>query len=120
MMWMWVFVTVLSSTAGDLLSAKGMALHGEIQDFGPKGMAAVIRYIVTHKLVVSGIVCNAISFLSFVALLSTAELSFAVPATALSYIFKTVLARWYLQERIDWRRWAGILLITLGVRLWRG
>lgn len=117
MRWMWVFITVGSSTAGDLLSAKGMTLHGEIEDFGPKGMAQVIRYIVTHKLVVIGIVCNAVSFLSFVALLSTSELSFAVPATALSYIFKTVLARWYLQEQIDWRRWAGILLITFGVIL---
>lgn len=117
MRWAWVFVTVIAGTAGDLLSAKGMTLHGEIEDFGPMGMAHVLRYIVTHKLVVTGIVCNAISFLSFVALLSTAELSFAVPATALSYIFKTVLARWYLKEEIQWQRWAGILLITCGVVL---
>lgn len=117
MRWMWVFITVISSTAGDLVSAKGMTQHGEIENFGPKGMAQVICYIVTHKLVVAGIVCNAVSFLSFIALLSTAELSFAVPATALSYIFKTVLARWYLQERIDWRRWVGIFLITFGVIL---
>jgi drug/metabolite transporter (DMT)-like permease len=115
--WIWVFVTVAAGTAGDLLSAAGMTQHGEIEDFGPRGIASVLRYIVTHKLVVGGIVCNAVSFLSFLALLSTAELSFAVPATALSYIFKTILARLYLKEQIDWRRWAGILLITLGVVL---
>lgn len=117
MTWMWVFITVIASTAGDVLSAKGMTLHGEIEDFGPHGIVRVVRYILTHKLVVTGIVCNAISFFAFVALLRTAELSFAVPATALSYIFKTLLARWYLNEEIHWQRWAGILLITLGVIL---
>lgn len=115
MRWIWVFVTVAAGTAGDLLSARGMNLHGEITDFRPSGIARVLRYIVTHKLVVSGIVCNAISFFSFIALLSTAELSFAVPATALSYIFKTILARWYLHEEIAWQRWAGTLLIAIGV-----
>lgn len=117
MRWTWVFVTIIAGTAGDLFSAKGMALHGEIDDFGPRGILRILHYIVTHKLVVVGILCNAISFLSFVALLSTAELSFAVPATAMSYIFKTILARWFLEERIRWRRWAGIALITLGVVL---
>ncbi|MGC1869579.1 MAG: DMT family transporter [Acidobacteriaceae bacterium] len=117
MRWIWVFVTVAAGTAGDLLSAAGMTQHGEIEDFGPRGIVRVLRYIATHKLVVGGIVCNAISFGSFLALLSTAELSFAVPATALSYIFKTILARLYLKERIDWRRWAGIILITVGVVL---
>jgi len=112
-----VFVTVAAGTAGDLLSAKGMTLHGEIDDFGPRGIARILRYIATHKLVVGGIVCNAVSFGSFLALLSTAELSFAVPATALSYIFKTILARLYLKEKIQWRRWAGIILITVGVVL---
>ena len=112
-----MFVTVASSTAADLLSAKGMTLHGEIEDFGPRGVVRVLRYIMTHKLVVTGIICNAISFGAFLALLSTAQLSFAVPATALSYIFKTILARMYLQEQIDWRRWVGIILITVGVIL---
>ncbi|MES2220375.1 MAG: DMT family transporter [Acidobacteriota bacterium] len=117
MRWTWLFVSVAAGTAGDLLSAKGMTLHGEIEDFGPRGIVRVLRYMATHKLVVGGIVCNAISFGSFLALLSTAELSFAVPASALSYIFKAILARLYLKEQIDWRRWGGIVLITVGVIL---
>lgn len=115
MRWIWVFVTVTSSTYGDLVSAKGMVLHGEITDFRPRGIMRILQYIVTHKLVVAGIVANAISFFSFIALLSTAELSFAVPATAMSYIFKTILARFYLNEKIPWQRWAGTVLIAIGV-----
>jgi uncharacterized membrane protein len=117
MRWMWLAVSVISGTMGDLLSAKGMAVHGEIQDFGPRGMARVLRYITTHPLVVAGIAINAVSFFSFLALLSVAELNFAVPATALSYILKTVLAARYLGECVLAHRWVGAVLVMVGMVL---
>ena len=117
MRWTWLAITVLSGTVGDLVSAKGMVAHGEIEHFGPRRMARLLRYVLTHRLILTGIVFNAISFFSFMALLSVAELSFAVPATALSYILKTALAEWYLGERITWRRWAGAVLVACGVVL---
>jgi bacterial/archaeal transporter family protein len=117
MRWVFVFATVLSGTVGDVLSAKAMAMGGEIDDFSPRGIASIIRYVFTHRLLIIGIVCNAVSFVTFLALLSVAELSFAVPATALAYIFKTVLARLYLGECVTWRRWAGAVLVGIGVIL---
>jgi drug/metabolite transporter (DMT)-like permease len=115
--WIWLAITVLSGTLGDLVSAKGMAAHGEIEHFRPERLARLLRYIATHRLILAGIVANTISFFSFMALLSVAELSFAVPATALSYILKTALAEWYLGERVTARRWTGALLVALGVFL---
>lgn len=117
MKWVWIVVTVLSGTIGDLVSAKGMAIHGELDDFGPGGLAHIMRYIVTHPLVAGGIFSNAIAFFSFMALLSVSDLSFAVPVTALSYIVKTVCAKWYLNEQITWRRWAGAVLVAIGIIL---
>lgn len=117
MRWVFVLATVVSSTIGDVLSAKAMAMGGEIDDFSPRGIARIIRYLFTHRLLIIGIICNAISFFTFLALLSVAELSFAVPATALSYILKTVLARVYLGECVTWRRWAGAVLVGVGVIL---
>jgi drug/metabolite transporter (DMT)-like permease len=117
MKWIWVLITVLSTTIGDLVSAKGMALYGEIEDFGPRGIARITRYIVTDPLVAGGIFSNAIAFVSFMALLSVSDLSFAVPVTASSYILKTVCAQWYLQERISWRRWAGVVMVAVGIVL---
>ncbi len=61
--------------------------------------------------------CMAVSFFAFMALLAVADLSFAVPATAASYVVETVLAKWILKERVDSRRWAGALLVTCGVAL---
>lgn len=117
MKWMWVLITVLASTVGDLISAKGMVQHGEIRDMGPRGLARIVRYMATHKLVVGGIGSNAISFGAFLGLLSVSNLSFAVPVTALSYVLKTFLARVYLKECVTWRRWAGAILVTIGVIL---
>jgi drug/metabolite transporter (DMT)-like permease len=117
MRWIWLFVCVVSATLGDTWSAQGMAERGEIEDFGPRGLAKFLHYIVTHRVVLAGIVANAISFISFLALLTVAPLSFAVPATAISYILKTALAEWYLHEKVGWLRWSGALLVALGVYL---
>ena len=117
MKWLWLAITVFSGTIGDVLCARGMAMHGELDDFRPTGIARILRYIVTHKIVLAGIAGDAVSFFSFLALLSVTELNFAVPATALSYVFKTALARWYLRERVSWGRWAGAILVASGIVL---
>lgn len=117
MKWVWVVVSVISGTFGDLLSAHGMAEHGEIQSFKLHGLARIIRFIFTHKVVLAGIAANAVSFLSMLALLSVAPLSFAVPATAMSYIFKTILARPMLGEHVTPRRWMGVVLVSIGIAL---
>ena len=46
-----------------------------------------------------------------------ANLSFAVPATAFSYVLETALAKYILKEHIGWRRWAGASLVGCGVLL---
>jgi uncharacterized membrane protein len=59
----------------------------------------------------------AVSFFSFLKLLEVADLSFAVPATAASYVIETVLARLILKEQVGPRRIAGTLLVGFGVAL---
>lgn len=46
-----------------------------------------------------------------------ADLSFAVPATAGSFVLETILARVLLKEAVDLRRWTGACLIAFGVAL---
>lgn len=117
MRWLWVVLVVVSGTLGDALSAKGMAERGEIQEFNPVAVARVMQYICTHPAVLGGIGANAVSFLSFLILLAIAPLSFAVPATAFSYILKTVVAHFWLGERVDRSRWIGVALVACGIVL---
>jgi drug/metabolite transporter (DMT)-like permease len=48
-------------------------------------------------------------------LVSIAPMTFAVPMSAATFIPETLLARYLLRERVDWRRWTGIALIVVGV-----
>ena len=117
MIWLLLLLSVFSGTAGDLLTAKGMSDHGEIHDFRPAAVLRVAGVLSRNFYMVSGILTQAVSFFSFVALLGVAELSFAVPATALGNVAKTLFAKLFLREEVGWRRWAGALLVTCGVCL---
>jgi drug/metabolite transporter (DMT)-like permease len=59
----------------------------------------------------------AVSFFAFIKLVSIAPLSFAVPVSAATFVPETILARFYLKEAVDWRRWSGAGLIMIGVIL---
>jgi uncharacterized membrane protein len=115
--WLLVLVSILSGTAGDLLTAKSMRDHGEISDFRLGAVAGVGARLARDFSMITGVVAQAVSFFSFVALLGVAELSFAVPATALGNVAKTLFAKIFLNEYVSWRRWAGALLVAFGVYL---
>src|ERR1700691_262847 len=54
-------------------------------------------------------------FASYLTALSWADLTFVLPATAFGNVIVAFLARFWLQEPISLQRWAGIVLITVGV-----
>lgn len=101
MMLQWALVAgvVLSTVCADLLQSHGMRRGGA-------------RWKVPLS-----IVFMATSFFCFTQLLKVADLSFAVPATAASFVLETLLARWILKESVTPRRWAGALLVAAGVAL---
>lgn len=117
MKWLWIAITVASGSLGDVLSAYGMSQYGVVHDFSPSRMRRLLGFIVSHRSLVLGIISNAVSFISFMVLLSLAPLSFAVPITALGYIVRTVLAKIYLHEYVGAKRWAGAILVAAGVIL---
>lgn len=115
--WALILFTVFSSSAGDILCAKGMSQGGELSYDGPSAVGRAIRYIVTRRMVILGGICYAISFFALLGLLSIAQLSVAIPATALGFVVDTIGARFILHEHIPWKRWAGVLCVTAGVVL---
>lgn len=115
--WGLILCTVFVSSCGDILCAKGMSQGGELSDFGPSGVLRVIRYIVTRKLVILGGLCYAVAFFSLLGLFTVAQLSVAVPATALSFVVDTLGAHFVLKENFPWKRWIGVILVSVGVVL---
>lgn len=117
MKWLLVGLIVICNTISDVLNTHGMKKHGEVCDFRPRGIGRLLAAIMRNRHVVGGIVAGAISFFALMMLLSIANLSFAVPATAASYLLEVMLAKLILKEDVTWMRWAGASLVAGGVAL---
>ncbi|PYT18445.1 MAG: hypothetical protein DMG59_04400 [Acidobacteria bacterium] len=115
--WILVGIVVASTIAADLLQSVEMKRHGEIRDFRPRGIARVLATLAQKKFLIIAVACMAVSFFAFMTLVEVADLSFAVPASAASIAFETVLARLVLKEQVDSRRWLGAGLVAIGVLL---
>ncbi len=113
MNWFLVAVIVGSTVAADVLQSREMKSHGEVRDLGPGTAFALVR----RWPLILAVFFMAISFFAFMTLLSVADLTFAVPATAATYVFETILARYYLKERVTWKRWTGAALVAGGVAM---
>lgn len=113
MKWLFVALIVGSTIVCDFLQATAVKAHGEI-DITERGVFP--RLFRQWRLILS-IAFMALSFFSFTQLLAIADLSFAVPATALTIPAETFMARTLLKENVGAKRWAGALLVALGVLL---
>lgn len=116
MRWMLVAIMVAATVLSDLLQSHEMKRAGE-QSVGARGLARLLRAIVERRFLMLAIACMAVSFFSFMALVRVEPLSFAVPASAASFVLETVLAKLVLKERVGFARAAGALIVLAGVVL---
>jgi drug/metabolite transporter (DMT)-like permease len=117
MRWLLVAIIAVSNTLGDVLNTAGMKRQGEVEELGVRGWTGMIRKIFRNPLVLGGFAAMAVSFFALLSLLSITTVSFAVPATAISYLLETLLAKYILREDVRWRRWAAATLVACGVVL---
>jgi multidrug transporter EmrE-like cation transporter len=114
MKWLLIGIIVASTTVGEVLQAAGMRRHGEIRDFRPGAIGRALTVLARNRFVIAAV---AVSFFAYLGLLTIADLSFAVPATAVTYVLETVLAKYVLKEHVNWLRWVGASLVICGVAL---
>jgi drug/metabolite transporter (DMT)-like permease len=117
MTWLLIGIMVGATTAGELLQAMGMRRHGEIHDFRPGAVGRALAMMARNRFVIGSMACMAASFFAFMKLLAIADLSFAVPVSAVTYVLETVLAKYLLKEHVTWLRWTGASLVVCGVAL---
>jgi len=117
MKWAMVAVISASTALAEVFQSAGMKDHGEIQDFRPEAIVGHLSRLMRNPNILAAVASLAVSFFVFLALISISELSFAVPATAATYVLETILAKYFLREHVDWRRWAGAALVAFGIAL---
>jgi multidrug transporter EmrE-like cation transporter len=110
-------IVVLGTSGGEVAVTHAMKQIGEVRSFALRPLLGFLRCALGERWFWLGIGLLALSFFSLLALLSWKDVSFVIPASALTYVTGALAAKWLLGERLSPWRWAGILLVTLGVAL---
>jgi drug/metabolite transporter (DMT)-like permease len=109
-----------------LATLAGVVIFGSLGDVCLKhGMAAfpgitlatwpILFHAIFNPKVALGIALLIAFFACYLSSLSFADLTYVLPATSVGYIGMAFLARFVLHEQISPLRWAGIVLIAMGV-----
>lgn len=112
-----VAFAALSAAIGESLLSFGMKKFGPLNETDASHWLMLISSVVKNPYIFSGIFFLAIFFFLYLAALSWADLSFVLPITALSYLFAAFFAKYFLKEDVTWLRWAGTIVIVLGIVL---
>jgi drug/metabolite transporter (DMT)-like permease len=116
-----LFLVVVSGTGGEICVTRAMKHVGEVTDFRPLAVIRVILRAMKLPWMWVGISMMALAFFSLLAVLSIENVSFVVPVTALNYAAGALGGKFFLGERVTLRRWAGVLVVCIGVTLvWLG
>ena len=107
-------IVILAGTGGEILVAHAMKQAGRAQTATRSAVIPVLERAF-RPVMWMGLALQALAFFALLALLSWADLSFVVPATALSYVVGAAGSALFLRERVNRTRWAGVLLVCLGV-----
>jgi drug/metabolite transporter (DMT)-like permease len=115
--WRLAALTSICNTIGDVLNTAGMKREPEVEKLNLHSLVAMLSRIVRNPLVIGGVASLTVGFFAMMSLLSIANVSFAVPATAISFVLETLLAKYILKEDVGLRRWAAATLVACGVVL---
>jgi drug/metabolite transporter (DMT)-like permease len=102
---------VVFSAMGDVCLSRGM------KNIGAVSVSHLFSLIpaLFNPWIMLGILFLLGFFATYSATLSWADLTYAVPATAFSYVLIAILSIFLLGENVTITRWGGIILVTLGV-----
>lgn len=118
-LWMAISMIVLASSIGDVLLSISMKRIGDLDELrSRRGLLAVIGTIFREKQFLLAIACMSVGFFSLLTALSWGDASLVGPASAsLTFMVSALLAKFFLKEQVDHRRWISALLVCVGVVL---
>ncbi len=112
-----VFLMVLTSSVGDVLLSKGMKQVGSVNVASPALLATAFVHTITNGMIWLGILSFLLFFVCYMLVLSWADYSYVMPASAMVYAIVPLLGYALLGEAVTSTRWAGVGCICLGVML---
>jgi len=112
-----LLVGLFFESVGVVCLKKGITEMGAINGFSLTEIVRVVKSGITNKHILLGVLFEALFFGCLLLLMSRGDVSFVWPLTALSFVFTTFAAVWFLGEKVSSARWIGVVLILIGAGL---
>lgn len=111
-----LIIAMAATTLADILMSKLMRSSPEINDITAiEELKLIAVYMLTSKIFWLAITVSIVFLSLWLYVLSYEDLSFAMPMTAMTYVFNAFLAGPLLNERLTAARWIGTIVIGIGV-----
>ncbi len=110
-----ILFSISIAVAGQILLKIGINRIGIVDFSGLEALKQLFFGVIKSPLVISGLFLYVISAAIWLVVLSAVDLSFAYPFIGLTYVMVLILSRFILKEDVNPIRWAGALIITIGV-----
>jgi len=110
-------IATAAAAVGQIFVRQGMQQVGSLEAYAPAALMGYLGQALSNPYVVIGTALNAVFYFMFLASLSWADVTVVLPMTALEFGMAAILAVMILHEAVPTLRWAGIVLVILGVLL---
>lgn len=108
---------ICCSTGGEIAMTHGMKQVGEPERLRLVPLMRFLSRALRSSWLWFALPLLAASFYSLLVLLSWAPLSVIIPASAFNYVVGTFGAKYLLKEQVSPKRWAGVVMVCIGVAL---
>ncbi len=110
-----IVLMVIFGPVGNVLLAKGMRRIGALSSWNLADLARVLLEVAHSGYIWLGVASLITFFAAYMLVLSRADYSYVLPASSVAYGVVALLGHFLLGEVVTPLRWAGVLVICLGV-----
>ena len=111
-----ILLGVLLNAFAQIILKQGMRIIGPFA-FSMDNLIPIGIKVALNPYVIIGLFCYVVSFVVWLLVLSRVDVSFAYPLLSVGYIVAALFGQTFFNESIGVMRWAGIVVICLGVYL---
>jgi drug/metabolite transporter (DMT)-like permease len=112
-----LLVALTVEAAGVVFLSKGLKQIGQANSMAAREIVRIVRRGAANPCILLGVALEAAFFGALLYLLSQKDVSLIWPSTALGFVITALAAKLILNEEVSPLRWAGVILIVIGVGL---
>ena len=113
--YIFILLMVIFGPLGNVLLSKGMKSVGAVTDRSADQLFQVAEQVFSSGTIWLGIASMLLFFVAYMLVLSWADYSWVLPASAVAYATVALLGHFALGEAVAPLRWVGIAVICVGV-----